>query len=247
GQRGQPIAGARARNPARPCAAQATLAQARQAPARDRESRDPDGGLFSRVHPDRRYHPAVRQGSALPEARSRGGILLDRTHQRSDAGIPEGSVLMAIESSTALRDVAPSLAATSLAEPGDDRLNAEMKLLACLDLLRCPIDAVPLTWNPSTTRLEGKGGCHVFPVRSGIPRLFAPNEWPANRSDVTDIVQQFYEQTPFPNYDGLDSRDSLRRKARDGVLARLLDEQISHTASILEVGCGTGQLTNFLG
>jgi SAM-dependent methyltransferase len=154
---------------------------------------------------------------------------------------------MAIESSAALRDVAPSQAATSLAEPGDDRLNAEMKLLACLDLLRCPVDAVPLIWNPSAARLEGKGGCHVFPVRSGIPCLFAPNEWPSNRSHVTDIVQQFYEQTPFPNYDGLDSRDSLRRKARDGVLARLLDEQISHTASILEIGCGTGQLTNFLG
>jgi SAM-dependent methyltransferase len=60
-------------------------------------------------------------------------------------------------------------------------------------------------------------------------------------------VQKFYEQTPFPNYDGLDSRDSLRRKARDGVVARLLDEQISHTASVLEVGCGTGQLSNFLG
>jgi SAM-dependent methyltransferase len=154
---------------------------------------------------------------------------------------------MAIESSNALRDVAPSHLPTSLAGPSEDRLNEEMQLLAGRDLLRCPVDAVPLIWNPLAARLEGKDGCHVFPVQSGIPCLFAPNEWPANQTDVTDIVQQFYEQTPFPNYDGLDSRDSLRRKARDGVLARLLDEQISHTASVLEVGCGTGQLTNFLG
>jgi SAM-dependent methyltransferase len=127
------------------------------------------------------------------------------------------------------------------------RLNEEMSLLASRDLLRCPIDNTPLTWNPLTERLEGTGGCHSFPVQQGIPRLFAPNQWPAGSNDVTDIVQKFYEQTPFPNYDGLDTRDSLRRKARDGVVARLLDEQISHTATILEAGCGTGQLTNFLG
>src|ERR1700674_1918841 len=130
------------------------------------------------------------------------------------------------------------------------QLNDEMRFLTNRDLLRCPVDNAPLTWNPLAERLEGKGGkgsCHSFPVQSGIPCLFAPNQWPTDRTDVTDIVQKFYEQTPFPNYDGLDSRDSLRRKARDGVVARLLDEQISHTASVLEVGCGTGQLTNFLG
>ena len=77
--------------------------------------------------------------------------------------------------------------------------------------------------------------------------MFAPNQWPEGKIDVTDIVKQFYEETPFPNYDGLDSRDTLRRKARDGVLARMLDEQISPSATVLEVGCGTGQLTNFLG
>jgi SAM-dependent methyltransferase len=136
--------------------------------------------------------------------------------------------------------------ASNSATPGSEP-NEEMSLLASRDLLRCPVDNAPLGWNPLTERLEGRGGCHSFPVQDGIPCLFAPNEWPANPTDVTDIVQKFHEQTPFPNYDGLDSRDSLRRKARDGMVARLLDEQISHTASILEVGCGTGQLTNFLG
>src|SRR5262245_24427158 len=105
---------------------------------------------------------------------------------------------------------------------------AEAAFLLAQDLLRCPADGSALTWNERSRRLEGESGCHSFPVEAGIPLLFAPNEWPADKADVTAIVQQFYEETPFPNYDGLDSRDSLRRKARDGVLARLLDEQIPH-------------------
>ncbi len=35
-------------------------------------------------------------------------------------------------------------------------------------------------------------------------------------------------------------------KARDGLFARLLNEQIPYDARVVEVGCGTGQLTNFL-
>ena len=60
-------------------------------------------------------------------------------------------------------------------------------------------------------------------------------------------MKSFYETNPFPNYDDLDSRESLASKARRGVFARLLDEQIPADSLVLEVGCGTGQLTNFLG
>jgi SAM-dependent methyltransferase len=84
------------------------------------------------------------------------------------------------------------------------------------------------------------------PMIDGIPNLFAPSD-AASVGDVTEIVKAFYEETPFPNYDGFDSRDSLAAKARRGVFAALLDEQLPEGALVFEAGCGTGQLSNFLG
>ena len=63
---------------------------------------------------------------------------------------------------------------------------------------------------------------------------------------MTNVVQQFYEKTPFPNYDDIDNSRALLEKGRAGTFARLLNEQIPFGASVLEVGCGTGQLTSFL-
>jgi SAM-dependent methyltransferase len=123
----------------------------------------------------------------------------------------------------------------------------DLSFLAIRELLQCPVDGTPLNWDPVAARLRDVGGSHSYQVQSGIPCLFMPNHWPRSKTDVTEIVKEFYEETPFPNYDGLDSRDSLRRKARGGVFACLLDEQIAHSATVLEVGCGTGQMTNFLG
>lgn len=91
-------------------------------------------------------------------------------------------------------------------------------------------------------------GCHNhYPVEDGIPLLFLPNGWNGTKGDVTDIIKSFYEKTPFPNYDDFDDAGSLIQKAKTGIFARLLDEQIPFNARVLEVGCGTGQLSNFLG
>jgi SAM-dependent methyltransferase len=83
-------------------------------------------------------------------------------------------------------------------------------------------------------------------MADGIPNLFAPND-ASFTGDVTELVKAFYEETPFPNYDGFDSRESLAVKARRGVFAELLDRQLPDGALVLEAGCGTGQLSNFLG
>jgi SAM-dependent methyltransferase/uncharacterized protein YbaR (Trm112 family) len=87
----------------------------------------------------------------------------------------------------------------------------------------------------------------VFGVEGNLPRLFWPNEWDEAKGDVTEVVRAFYEETPFPNYDDFDSVASLARKAREGRFAQLLDDQVPPRARILECGCGTGQLSNFLG
>ncbi len=88
---------------------------------------------------------------------------------------------------------------------------------------------------------------HAFEVTDDILQLFWPHESIDDPRDVTERVKAFYEQTPFPNYDDHDSLRSLLDKSRNGVYARRLDESVPYNSAVLEVGCGTGQLTNFLG
>jgi ubiquinone/menaquinone biosynthesis C-methylase UbiE len=113
------------------------------------------------------------------------------------------------------------------------------------EILVCPACYGNLQVSPDCARCSICG--NVFPCEEEIPLLFWANEWSGARPDVTETMKSFYETTPFPNYDDLDSSGSLREKAARGVFARLLDEQIRHGAKVLEVGCGTGQLSNFLG
>ena len=116
-----------------------------------------------------------------------------------------------------------------------------------IDVFACPACAGGLRASDDRLGLQCLSCNRYFGSEAGIPLLFWPNEWSDDQGDVTDAIRAFYEETPFPNYDDLDSSWSLRQKAEKGVFARLLDEQIAHGAMILEVGCGTGQLSNFLG
>src|SRR5439155_25922121 len=83
---------------------------------------------------------------------------------------------------------------------------------------------------------------HRFPITDGIPQLYWAHDSARLPSDVTERVKAFYEETPFPNYDEHDSVRSLIEKARRGRYARALDAAIPYNATVLEVGCGTGQL-----
>lgn len=64
--------------------------------------------------------------------------------------------------------------------------------------------------------------------------------------DVTAKVRKFYEEIGFPGYEGFETAADLVRKARDGVYARRLDEEIPFGVKVLDAGCGTGQLAVFL-
>jgi SAM-dependent methyltransferase len=114
-----------------------------------------------------------------------------------------------------------------------------------IDMLACPYCGSGLGYDGEAVRCQACG--KNFNVDSGIPQLFAPHDPAQQKGDVTQIVKAFYEENPFPNYDDIDNEESLLEKSRRGIFARLLDEQIPQGASVLEVGCGTGQLTNFLG
>jgi SAM-dependent methyltransferase len=87
---------------------------------------------------------------------------------------------------------------------------------------------------------------HTYVAQDEIPSLFTPNEWQGAKEDVTQRIKAFYEENPFPNYDDFDSAGSLIDKARKGLFAKLLDDQVPYGAKVIECGCGTGQLTNFL-
>ena len=88
---------------------------------------------------------------------------------------------------------------------------------------------------------------HRFPQDDGIWQMFWPHENFNAPGDVTEKVKAFYEETPFPNYDDHDSVRLLIDKARRGGYAQALDRSIPYNSTVLEVGCGTGQLSNFLG
>ena len=90
---------------------------------------------------------------------------------------------------------------------------------------------------------------HRFETNDGIPNFYIEVDpaTGAHVNDISDRVRSFYEETPFPHYDELDSRHSLQEKAQMGVFAKLLEQQIPEGALVWEAGCGTGQLSNFLG
>lgn len=86
-----------------------------------------------------------------------------------------------------------------------------------------------------------------YDFSQGIMQSFCPHEPMKDPADVTETVRAFYEENPFPNYQNLDSKESLMKKAEQGLFAYLLNQQIPYHARVLEVGCGTGQLSNYLG
>jgi 2-polyprenyl-3-methyl-5-hydroxy-6-metoxy-1,4-benzoquinol methylase len=83
-----------------------------------------------------------------------------------------------------------------------------------------------------------------FPIEEGITRAFVPHEQAA--ADVTQDMKAFYEANPFPNYDELDDVGSLIQRSVERGFPDMLHRSIPLNATVLEVGCGTGQLGNFL-
>ncbi len=59
----------------------------------------------------------------------------------------------------------------------------------------------------------------------------------------TKKVTSFYQETPFPNYKDEDNKQTILEKGNKNFLAAQFKKFIGYKKSILEVGCGTGQLS----
>jgi SAM-dependent methyltransferase len=79
-----------------------------------------------------------------------------------------------------------------------------------------------------------------YEAPGGIPDLRLPAD------PRTEAVREFYARAPFPGYPPHDSLQTLRARAEGSDFARQLDAAIPGDATVLEMGCGTGQLSLFL-
>ena len=106
---------------------------------------------------------------------------------------------------------------------------------AAWDLLACPAcgGALAEQW------WCGRCDAH-YEAPEGIPNLRVES------NARTEIVRGFYERAPFPGYPERDSTTWLRARAERSQFARLLDRAISGDARIVDVGCGTGQMSLYL-
>src|SRR5580692_11515699 len=106
---------------------------------------------------------------------------------------------------------------------------------ALRDLLACPAcgSVLAVGW-----RCTECGARYTAP--DGIPDLRLGGDARG------DAVRRFYEHAPFPGYRQRETLASLYARAERSAFARLLDEAIPGDARILEVGCGTGQMSLYL-
>jgi SAM-dependent methyltransferase len=103
------------------------------------------------------------------------------------------------------------------------------------DLLACPSCQGALTADWSCR------GCSAsFAAPDDIPDLRAASD------ARTETVRNFYERAPFPGYPPNDSVEWLRARAERSDFARMLDQAIPGDATILDLGCGTGQMSLYL-
>ena len=63
--------------------------------------------------------------------------------------------------------------------------------------------------------------------------------------EETQKIINFYEVSPFPNYKKNDNRKSILKKGKKNFLTSKFKNFIGFKKNVLEIGCGTGQLSNF--
>jgi len=97
-----------------------------------------------------------------------------------------------------------------------------------------------LKYNNSQYCFETEGK-NRFTIVNGIPNFFKDD------NETLSLTQsKFYNEIKFPNYDSIDDFGSLLEKSEKSTFFKKLDKEIAMFSKVLEVGCGTGQLSLFL-
>ena len=65
------------------------------------------------------------------------------------------------------------------------------------------------------------------------------------KDEKTKKVTEFYDEKPFPNYKDDDNKLTILTKGDKNFLANQFKKFIGYKKNVLEVGCGTGQLSNY--
>ena len=86
------------------------------------------------------------------------------------------------------------------------------------------------------------GGADIYTCDANIPLMPVSIRLPVKKTDHGEVAEAFYEYDPYPTYERIKTRAQLRAAVGESSLARLLDLQIPPRTTILDVGCGTGQL-----
>lgn len=114
-----------------------------------------------------------------------------------------------------------------------------------LDTLRPPggSDSDSLTVD-ETGAFRSRETGRVYEPLDGVPSLFG--DPPPEGADVTGRIKGFYEEHPFPSYEGVEEFGELVSKGSRNPFSANLLKAIGYNKLVLECGCGTGQLTQFL-
>jgi 2-polyprenyl-3-methyl-5-hydroxy-6-metoxy-1,4-benzoquinol methylase len=105
----------------------------------------------------------------------------------------------------------------------------------------CPVTGQPLFRDDGT--LKTADGTKSYVDDDGFYRLFVSEE---GSDATTGEVLDFYTETPFPNYNDFDDVATFVQRAERSVFAKMLRKEVPMNARVLEVGCGTGQMSNYL-
>ncbi len=107
-----------------------------------------------------------------------------------------------------------------------------------LDLMQCPVCSVPLA-----SEERCRAGDHSFASVLDVVDYVADADRPA----AAEAVTRFYDRFPFPGYRPSDDARSLIERSRASSFLDQLDRAIPSDATVLDAGCGTGQVAAFLG